>query len=326
VVRRESLRLALASLLLALPAAAQYAPFIVSTQQATSGVESRCSDLINDGDSGTTCVASEPMEHSGTASAIGGAYDFADSADAYEMTFSLVAADNDIVAETNMPTGNTVDRVFRMRSSAGSANWAYCTTKMQAAITTGTQRICMRYYAQVSSNFAPASENNQSCDTERNKLLQINFDGDLTYQLQEEVNNTGCYAAPNWHEIYLTHNYDGGTGDGNAYLVEGGSNYPTFANCESDWCRLEVCVTGDIDAGNDLTGQAWLVDMNGDTTYTETTAEGDRGGALSLAGFDWFHGQGTTNTGTMDVSHAMCAAFDSGTATIGAACEIEGGC
>lgn len=281
--------------------------------------EQRCNEL------GSNCLCSEPLQDTTTRS-IRDRHDFADSPDAkeckpYETSSSRVRTIN----EFGMPAGNTVDRVLEIPEDGASVNWI----RGEESAPSSTKRMCVRYYATYDENFSGVGQNGAGCPSERNKMVQFGFQG-ANVQLQEAVNPQGCHgpgtANPDYQPIYLTN-----TAISNYYLRNASGDYATFDKCwkGTGWCRVEVCVAGDIASGQNVYTEARMTMLSDGDVYSarqgNRTNMGNFGGGQT--GADLYHGQGPIGgLGGYYISHFMQASWSSDSGQwIGAANEIESG-
>ncbi len=281
--------------------------------------EQRCNEL------GANCLCSEPLQDTTTRS-IGDQHDFADSPNGsecknYETSSNRVRTIN----EFGMPAGNSVDRVLEIAEDGASVNWI----RGEESAPSSTQRMCVRYYATYDENFSGVGQNGAGCPAERNKMVQFGFQG-ANVQLQEAVNPQGCHGPgtsnPAYQPIYLTN-----TAISNFYLQNNQGDYATFDKCwkSNGWCRIEVCVAGNIASGQNVYTEARMTMLSDGDVYAarqgNRTNMGNFGGGQT--GADLYHGQGSVGGyGGYYISHFMQASWSSDSGQwIGAATEIESG-
>ena len=299
-------------------AAAMLIPLVCTDAPAA---EQRCTDL------GGACICSEPLQDSSTRNIPNG-HDFSDSPNATEcLDYETSSQRVSTIPEFGMPGGNQVDRVLRIAEDSDSVNWI----RGAESTPSDTRRMCVRYYATYDTDFSGVGENGKGCPTERNKMVQFGF-ATHNVQLQESVNPTGCHGPgtpnPDYLRIYLTN-----TSSGNYYLKNASGQNVTFDKCwaNTGWCRVEVCVGGEIAAGRIYTEARITTLSNGDvyeasqprTPLINMGSFGDP----SPTGADLYHGQGSIGgLGDYYISHFMEAVWSTdGGQWIGAASEIEGG-
>lgn len=311
------------------------------------GMEFRCDELNEDGNSGTRCVGSEPFDHSTIVTNIGDNFDFDDSIDAYELTGDSGQASEfvsaDVVANPgDMPLGNTVTNVLHIDSDLGSIHWVRGPTVPPSDVV----RRCKRYYALYSTDFNTTGPNGYGCDTERNKMMQSTHVNGI-FQLQEEIaSGTTCPAATAYKPVYLT---DTAANDTNWYLENALAESFTYDLCHqgTGWCRIEQCeaaTTGTINSGTSVYAEARITTLSDMDVYEVTGTPGNTGGPQTDTaqpddyGFDLYHGQcndgsgGTcadaVGSGDYWLSHGMMAEWTSDAGQwIGCAPEVEGeGC
>jgi hypothetical protein len=129
------------------------------------------------------------------------------------------------------------------------------------------KRMCIRYYFTVEEEFT-GSGSSAACYGERNKLIQFQF-GSTQNQVQEKAAG-GCHGPPvdmPYEDMVIT-NQDNHSGYGNLPL-HAAENILTFEDCwtSKGWCRIEMCVSGDLGAGTNINyqGKAWS--QHDDQTY-----------------------------------------------------------
>ena len=304
---------------------------LLFASQANAASEARCAEIDAEPASGS-CHCAEAMQD-GSIGSISASHNWTDSPAADECGLLNLTASAETVTESGMPPGNTIDRVLLINGGeAGAGRVAYVPTPVLPPA--GTNRMCMRYYATYATDFAPVTDNNRGCDTERNKMGQFGWATHLV-QLQETVQPTwtgSCVAAPDYGNIYLTNS------NANNYTLRNGlSAGVTYQDCHvgTGWCRIEVCVSGDILAGTGISTEARITTLSDNDVYEAVQSDGGQTmGVMNNAdntSTDWYHGQAPTGTGIEGegdfwVSHVLYATWDTDNDQwIGAASEIEGG-
>ena len=328
-----------------------------ATSFAGVGVEARCTEL-ND-EAGADCVCSEPMD-SEEAAGIGtgtnpgtfrgstslpNGYDFVDSPSATDCsqhgTYLEMGTDtgNHPVSSANfsMPPGNAVAYViegnFNDQATGNTVRWL----KGRGSEPAGSnRRTCVRYYKQVSTDWPPASNNDDGCQAERNKIMQFSWgsgnDQRFT-QFVEPFNGSGCFVAPNYKNFGATLSDDPD--------VSVLSPNKTWADCfiGTAWCRFESCTHGDLANGNSIfvSHRVTIVPEDGSAvSVSETLDKGPQsyGESFKIAAADIYQqaddARADVTDGRQYLSHFMHADWDTDAGDnsqwIGAACEVEGGC
>ena len=204
---------------------------IPTNANAVAGVEARCTQLIDDGDGGTTCICSEQLDSTDTYLSVSDtSHDWTDSPHATScasdapnsaqtpgsvVTLSSAAgnarftnvAEN--VSGLIMPAGNTVTNVLRIGPQSEGTGGDVIWLEARQLVFNTDQRMCMRFYKRVDDDYSgagfgqqtvvpvclddPCPLSNISCYTERNKLLQMAFGNELL-QLEDQSNDQGCWG------------------------------------------------------------------------------------------------------------------------------------
>lgn len=231
------------------------------------------------------------------------------------------------------PLGQTIEPVtgwgsveYASNQSAGRGDWWLAFRSTQLASTFGLTEatVCYRYYKQVSADYQPASSDCGGT-TYRNKLMQVNntrtggasYD---QYQIQEDQ-FTGC-ATPGVFTRGIGAGYGSGPGEGLTWL----SPTVTLAAAVDQPIRVEQCFeTSDITTGANWRVRALVTRLDTGVTSLHETPLGTYGPPI----FDDFIGGDLDHTGGGESwnGYFMFAVWNTvGGKTIGAACEIEGGC
>lgn len=202
-----------------------------------------------------------------------------------------------VVPEQGMPSANSVTNVWRVNSygvDVGNGR----TDKIDA----NTRRVCQRIYVKFSSDFSPWP----SCN---NKVMEMTWGG---IQLQSStsagssqimINALGANHIP-------------------------GPDTITPAQCVNTWCRVEMCASGNIKAGTNLSSDFHVDTADGNLSSSTSFSIGN---GSSGFGHIWPLNlyreptQGACN-GTRQYSHVMQASWNTNAGqTIGPAFEIESG-
>lgn len=214
---------------------------------------------------------------------------------------------------------------LRMDSGSNAIVWMY-TPVAQAS----TTRMCTRYYKYISTDYSGASNDPPggpyTCESGRNKIMQYTFGSDIL-QITEYGSNgpDPCFGPPYGEYGKIDLICPTGNCPSGGYNLYFGDN-PTFSDCNGGWCRFEMCVSGDIDAG-DLT----LAEMQMWSQETDVESEAAQSGTYTFGnhssgtnGADLYHGQGTGPVGHEFIKFFRYAEWttDSGQ-WIGPACEME---
>jgi cysteine-rich repeat protein len=214
------------------------------------------------------------------------------------------------VSETNMPFGNTVDTVWR--SSGGGGAYLFGSR----SLTSSTKRLCTRHYFKVSSDFTGTGWG--GCNN--NKLSQ--FVGSL-------LSGDGSTTDLSIHYAAYKQSYS---------AVPGGLNLPksgdhvTWDDCRENWCRFEICQSGNLATGTDLYAEGYIQQVTGGSKRMDYERSFLGNGPTPITddyGSLWImnmYREGAC-AGNREFSHAMQAEWDTDAGQfIGAACEVEGGC
>lgn len=292
--------------------------------------EARCAEL------GSSCLMSEPL-NTATYNCVSNVVDFADSegAGAKEATAGLASASatacgkNDPVAssvsDVDLPTGtSTISYVMK----AGLKEVKMIDNTFSGV--SGLKRYCMRHYRKFSSS--PAFATFQTCGGDKgleiwsssSTLFQYNEHGDPAHLFSSDLGAWSSGDAANHDttppDIFLT-------------------------DCTDNWCRIELCLsTTDADIRNltNVTVTAYAAQVGVASPKSASTTPRFIGSS-SFGGMNgnwpyvtYRHDFGNNETcasedaaewGYSYYTHVMTAGWttDSGQ-TIGAACEVEGGC
>ncbi len=319
------------------------------------GEEQACTDLIDDGDSATTCVCSEPLDEGGESFPNVGdhQYDYVQTTDPTDCTGEvavwIIDTNSDSLEaalEAKMPAANTVEYVLKIKAhSTGFQNNTWIGNGIKTSTPSfslaGINRLCMRYYYNVTADYSGTGANNVGCYSERNKIFQMTFSGTGDFMQSSETapSGSGCTgptADSPYTRTYKQHVLvlNAGSVD-QAYNLENPATTDiTFFMCQDDWCRVETCVSGDLDATGSKTLEVVETIIDGteeaNNIYTATSATATGVPPLTGLGGDMYHGQTDHVDGPQGhryMSYFMVAAWDTDSGQfIGAACEVEGGC
>jgi hypothetical protein len=263
--------------------------------------EQRCLDL------GTNCECSEPLD---TASYSGSRpYDAPDSS-TKECWPSHGGAnlwwDNPIgVSETSMPPGNQVNYVLRQTD-------LYDVMETDMPLST-TQRWCSRIYQKFSSDYEGTGEHGGACTN--NKSIW-----------SPQYPNTQGYLTQGGGIQKFHISLSGFSGTSTSIGATGDELW--HHDCVTQWCRFEVCISGNVRAGTNLYAEGEVVALNdGRRSVFQRRFIGNAAGGGVVAQPQPFDGYraGTCN-GTREISHVMVAEWptDAGQ-KIGPSYEVEGG-
>lgn len=324
-----SVKTLLAVLLLALPAWA-------------GPVEQRCTEI--DGQPNAQCDCSEPLDtatYTRTVNQCGSAYlmdpDDSEGVGAKECGTLCNgsrqeggAHDPDVyshfVAPTGMPVGATVGNVFDWTQPNPNEGSDAIKGRMDL-ITSATRRVCMRYYMQDKST---VNWGTQPCPPEDPsnsgfKLMQFLYLGEL------QVSMGGAYGSGFgfWVEGG-SHGFSGP--DAGDFFPSWDSNPPTSAalrpeDCFNEWCIIELCVAGNVQAGTNLTADYHHRNMSGTHHYDKIGIQiGNSNAGSGITDIQPLMLYGDRCTVGRRFSHVMQASWDNDAGqTIGPAYEIEGG-
>ncbi len=286
---------------------------VVIAFPAAAQVEQRCTEL------GANCACSETLDTTSYTTSNNGAFINPGNSTTKQcgnngaFILSGTNAATSYLAfqdETGMPAGNTVSKVWRFawpNNTVGHGADAY------GSITSATRRMCNRFYYKLSSDFNGWT----SCN---DKYMDITY-GASTCEMQiadlnrVTLTNYPCFSNP----------VDGQ----NIYPASGGV---TRADCMNNWCRIEQCVAGNVQAGTGLTSSFSItqVGVANPKSYSSGPLNvGNAPGAINqeiramMLYREPFAG---SCTGSRSFSHFMQGVWNTDSAqTIGPAYEIEGG-
>lgn len=325
--------LLLAALLWCAPAFGQvaFAPMRLVRNDVVTGVEARCTEL------GANCVCSEPLDTTEDfAEMPGSGLDFADSPAATDCSglsagsaFSSDHGSGDFSMQlassvAPMPVGATANRVMQIEN--GGANYLIG----RSYATASDARMCQRYYMRVSNDFSGAGTPGGGCQSERNKVMQLGFGASKLVQIEERSDfGSGCYGPGTYKNFWIPSHADP-TGTPGQFTIDWDD-----CNSSTGWCRFELCVEGDLDAGTGINIEGRITAIAvGKDEIRNTRTSGTWSPGVALGGFpegwsaDIFHGQGSGPVGKKWISHYMQAAWPTAAGQwIGCAEEVEGpGC
>lgn len=291
----------------------------------SDGEEYRCTDL------GANCICSEPMDNNDSPAP--GGYNPSDSTGDkectdvnggwYDANWIKTTQDRHTTATATgvraFPTGSTVSRHLRIEEG-GVPGEIVLWLRGQDDMPSNVRRACQRQYLQVATNYTSASYEGNGCATERNKVFEVQWDnGGGFAQIQEGLNNS-CTEYRSFNLAY-------------SFGVSGNFYTPSGIDWDvcmegTGWCRFEMCVGGNVEAGTDVYVEAQIKVLSTGNTYTlgPTATSSSVGGPLTNFAGDLYHGQGAgTHDGDLNISHFMQASWttDSGQ-WIGASYEVEG--
>lgn len=299
--------------------------------------ELRCIEL------GSSCGASEPMNTASFTTSTGGACadgvnaNFSDSSGSTELGnsawtncggLSMVPASGD----AGLPSGATASYVAKLSPVSASGR-----EMAVSGVPAGTQRHCTRVYTRFSTAFRGFS----GCGA--NKITEFWGGGITKIQLSEAGGEFNLWAGgmsspPNHSSSPLCTGDDtpyrccNGNGFGCEDVLYSTGNDVFPSDCTNNWCRVEMCVSGaDVESGNGLTLEGYVTQVgvaspkridftatnvgNMAGSFTETWVRTGYRETCS-SGSDYFY-----------MSHGMTANWPTNSGqTIGAACEVEGGC
>lgn len=219
---------------------------------------------------------------------------------------------------------------YASNQPSSSGDWwpAYKPSQLSADFGITAATICIRYYKQVSSNYATASD---SCGggTNRNKFAELNANNN-PFQLEEEpLQGGGCGVATDSTRGLMAC-WDSGPGIdplGCPRL----SPIPRIGDAISRPMRVEMCYeTTNIATGANAVVRSYVTTAGSSPPYYTTT--GVRATPTATVGSPtkdetWAANLDHTGTGESWSGYFMFVVWDDvNNHTIGAACEIEGGC
>ncbi len=206
----------------------------------------------------------------------------------------------------NLPAGNSVDYVWRSHDEGNNVHHV-----MHAGgVTNSTRRICTRHYFKTSSDYNDGEgscSNRKHIDFAKGGGARVFFVRDQGPGYRLEM--PGYRTAPDnvW-----------GAGD----LMN--------ADCRTGWCRVELCIDGDVQNLRDLSVDGYIQQVGG-----PKRSEFPRkfiGNAPGGDGYQdsWLlnmYREGSGCRGWRQFSHVMFAGWNSASGQyIGPACEMEGVC
>lgn len=215
---------------------------------------------------------------------------------------------------------------YAAEQTAGRGDWwlAYKPSQIAGDFGVTAATICFRYYKQVSSDYAITSD---SCSgTTRNKFAELNA-GNNPFQLEEDPTPSGgCHTVS---ESSFTRGimacWDSGPG-----TDPGGCPWlsPTvkMSQAISHPMRIEQCYeTTNLATGANAVVKSYVTPYPYTTTSSYTSPTATVGAPTK--DFTWAANLDHTGGGTSWSGYFMFATWNNvGSHTIGAACEIEGGC
>lgn len=302
---------------------------LVSWVESASAEEQRCKDL------GAACICSEPLNTNSFTLSGGDSLNPTDTnskqcSNGGTSAMTMKAGESAFLiptAETGMPAGNSVNWVWRNNHTYGPALEGNGNTPLRSS----TKRVCYRYYTRFSENYDggdirvnPSSPN---CDV--GKFSQIQWTPAGYFVGVGSGGRKGRSSAPS-----LQYNWSGV----NRKLSETGPL--TYADCYGNWCRFEMCVSGDFAGGTgNFFAEGHMIRLS-DSKRVDwiRTNMGTGTPGLNLA-FRWIYESyrensslSCTNGGSpssyaswREASHLMQAEFTADAGTfIGPAYEIEG--
>ncbi len=306
-----------------------------------AGIEARCTEL------GANCIASEPMNTPTFTSSVGGdssctpglseSVDFDDSTGAKELGHVLHGCGGVrmVPATGDAAVPNSSGPITHVMKLVPSTDTNGATWMAKSLASGGYKRACMRVYRKHSSPFAGFN----ACGA--HKIQEMWWGGATTLQTTDYGGRIGIAALGSIQEG----NYgslctgDGtpyqccfGPGDG-CYGQELRGNARVYvSNCTSNWCRFEMCVSAaDLNTGTGISVDGVIRQVGVASPIIQTTPPfftgNGAGGGLQLQILNDYRQSCTTGTDYTYSTHGMVAAWTTDTGqTIGAACEVEGGC
>jgi hypothetical protein len=269
-----------------------------------SGIEQRCQQL------GANCVCSSTLDSSSWISMGGGFWRENDSQlisagdkrcprdmgiNGYHVYYSMADQPNpEFVAETKMPSGNTITNVARSAAHIGAGLQAQLCQPGSCSSYLG-KRVALRYYFKLSSDYQTTHEG--LCTNDKYMRIRDYFTSDLRF-----TSSSGGQFSPALFTSY----------------------------CKEKWCRLEM-VTESYGTGSQTTVYLKQVTDNlPEQSFVIPSARAfDE--LMVIEQYRGTNGElGISNAycaGYREVSHAMAAVWTNpiGNERIGAATEVEGG-
>lgn len=212
-----------------------------------------------------------------------------------------------VVPARYMPAGSSVANVWEWRT------FGVDTARGRVdKITSSTRRMCIRGYYNYTPDFSLWPDTN-------NKVNEIAWN-DFSGGHGSLQGATSFGGSPIGYRV-------GNSSNGTFNVVPSGDHI-TPQDCASTWCLVEMCISGKIRAGEDLTADFWVHTTDGRLSASRTgTQVGDiAGGLYQIWIYNLWRGANPVVVGSRFMSHAMQASWDTDRGQrIGAAYEIEGG-
>jgi hypothetical protein len=221
--------------------------------------EQRCNDL------GAACTCNETLDTTtwqsdGSGSSLGGVIDLDPTGDGGTKICGQgfgtgnnlqISGDNPAnirtnlvpTVETGMPVGNSVNYVWRL--ARADRNLQLPGRALQAS----TRRFCFRHYLRLSPNHDGGSTINCSAG----KFIHLGFDGNY----QVGMSSGGCLGRSCEVGMFVVPSSVGAWDNAPGLTVDTGGNGNSFpftgslkySACYGQWCRMEMCVSGDFQTG-----------------------------------------------------------------------------
>lgn len=307
--------------------------FLIAAPAWAANREARCIELEDDGDAGTVCLMSEPLNtnsysYSGGSCSTGNeTITFGDSTGAgskpasdYGMiTCNTQSAVATSTSDVDLPTGTSeIDYVLRQDPDSVS--------DMSDSKSVGSQkRLCARVYRKVSG---PPETSTYRTAYECGADKQVEFWGSATY-----MQISGNPADDQTPSAYIM----AGFPDSGQVTDFGSGDTMSSATCVDNWCRYEMCIysSSGISGLDDIYMEGYITQVGVESPLSTTfgpTYVGDSSETYDhvwpTTGYRLDTGCSTSasETGYHYTTHAMVATWDTtsqGT-FIGAASEVEG--
>lgn len=232
----------------------------------------------------------------------------------------------------NPPQGQTIvsvtgwgDVTHAAEQTAGRGDWwlGYKSSELAGDFSLTAATICYRYYKQVSSDYATASD---SCSgTTRNKLAEASAGGDA-FQLEEDVIPGGGCDTVSGSPRGIMACWDSGPGMEPDESCPWLSPTVRLTQAISTPLRIEECYeTTDLATGANGEIKVYVTRLDTGVTSSYTSPSTTLGAPTDDD--NWSANLDHTGGGTSWSGYFMFAVWDDVDGhTIGAACEIEGGC
>ena len=289
---------------------------------ARADLEQRCMDL------GANCVCSEPLD---TATHVFNGTDRYNPNDSvtkecgFTVTDFPVLGDGDDHSHVPDPAFAPLSNVTNVLLRSGNPSPHRIEGK-NASHTSSTKRMCHRHYFTFDSSYEFVGEG--GCTA--NNLWELTVNQVENVGLVWNIDGLGA-------ESITVNNFDinqnGLHDDGTPTLPTQTSGGWTLEDCRSgNWCRAEICYSGDLQAGTDLFAEAWIHNVsntNKSIHFGPATGPFSLGNQIESGNSSWSriglnNQRASTCSGSRYITHIMQAQWvsDAGQ-TIGPSFEVE---